>query len=63
MITLTPEERDKFAKYLEEDAEGTLGLIEQMKKVPGMEAIIKLKTIEVLSQKTVIRMLRSTETL
>ena len=61
LIFLTREEREKFITYLEQDAAGTQGLVDQMDKLPGTETIAKMKRIEIAAQKIVVRMLKSTE--
>jgi hypothetical protein len=63
MILLTDEERERLASYLEQDAESTLGLVEQMRKINLPEAVIKLKLTEVAAQKIVVKMLRSTKSM
>jgi hypothetical protein len=61
MISLTTEERAKFAAFLDQDAASTEGLIAQMEKIPTPEALIKKYRTEALAQRIVARMLRATE--
>ena len=64
-IMLGPEERERFAAWCEEDAAATLGLVEQMGKLPGggIEAVAKLKRIEALAQRVVAKMLLSIQSM
>jgi len=64
-IMLTPEERERFAAWCEEDAAATFGLVEQMEKLPGggIEAVAKVKRAEALAQRVVAKMLRSTQSM
>lgn len=61
ILTLSREDRERFAAWLEQDAAGTLGLVEQMAKIPGTEVVAKLKRTEALAQQIVAKMLRATE--
>lgn len=63
MITLTQEERDKFAQYLEESAASTLGLVDQMKKIAAPDALIKNYSAEMMAARIIAAKLRATETL
>jgi hypothetical protein len=58
---LSQPERDRFADWCEQDASAILGLVEQMAKLPNMEAIMKVKRTEAMAQQVVAKMLRSTE--
>jgi len=62
MITLTQEERDKFATYLEQEVESSKQLIEQMKHIPNTEAMASALTAEMLAERVVAGKLRSIET-
>lgn len=61
IIQLSKEERDKFASYLEQEAESDKLILTQMEKLSGMEPLIKHKKIEILSYLTVAKILRSIE--
>ena len=61
IIMLSKEERERFAAWLEQDAAGTDGLLQQMAKLPNTEAIAKVKRAESMAQKIVAKMLRSIE--
>jgi hypothetical protein len=61
VITLTREEREKFAAFLEQDAASGEDLIAQMEKIPTPEALIKKYRTEALAQRIVAKMLRATE--
>lgn len=61
ILMLSRDERERFAAWCEQDADGTLGLVEQMAKLPNMDVIIKLKRTEAMAQKIVAKILRSTE--
>lgn len=61
LIWLSTEERERFAAWLEQDAEGTRGLIEQMKRLPNSTGLVHLKTEEMEAEVIVARMLRATE--
>ncbi|MCP4410161.1 MAG: hypothetical protein GY807_20950 [Gammaproteobacteria bacterium] len=62
MIFLNDAERIKFAGYLEQDAQSNEGLIEQMEKLPALDAVIKKKRVEVMACRVVVQMLRGVET-
>lgn len=59
-ISLSKEEREKFAAYLEEDAKTTEGLIEQMKRINTAEAITRRYLTLVAAKKLVAHDLRNT---
>lgn len=61
IVSLTREEREKFAAWLEQDAAATLMLVEQMEKIGVHEMVKKAKRTEALAQQVVARMLRSTQ--
>lgn len=61
-ILLTDAERQRFADYLERDAEMTDGLIEQMQQLGGtLQPLIKQRRAEAAAQRIVARMLLETE--
>jgi hypothetical protein len=64
MINLTQQEREKFAAFLEQEAESALGLAEQAEKLktPPTDSIAKKLRIEVAANRIVAGLLRSTET-
>jgi hypothetical protein len=59
-IILTQEERDRFATYLEEDSNSSLGIIKQMEKLPNTETIVKHYKLEAAASKIVAAKLRAT---
>jgi len=61
IVMLSREERERFAAWLEQDADGTLGLVGEMARLPNMEVVMKVKRTEAIAQKIVAKMLRSTE--
>lgn len=61
VVMLSQEERERFAVWCEQDAHGTLGLIEQMERLPHTEGIVKLKRTEAMAQQIVAKLLRSIE--
>jgi len=61
MIVLTPEERDRFAAYLEQDLASKEMMLEQLKKI-GPQAMEKHYSAEIMASKIVCQMLRNTET-
>ena len=64
IIMLTREERERFAAWCEQDAAGTMGLVEQMARLPGnagVAGVAKLKRTEAMAQQIVAKMLRSIE--
>ena len=54
-------ECERFILWLEQDAAGTLGLVDQMATLPNMEALMKRKRTEAMAQKVVAHMLRSVQ--
>ena len=60
---LTDAERERFAAWCEEDAAATLGLLEQMAKLPGagIEIVARLKRTEAIAQEIVAKILHSVE--
>lgn len=62
MLSLTDQERGKFAAYLEQEAATTDGIIAQLKTLPNMEAIVKHRNAESMAMKIITRLLRKTET-
>jgi hypothetical protein len=64
VITLTSEEREKFATYLEWEISTAKGLMEQASKL-GLagEAMRKRLNVEAMASKIIAQKLRSTETM
>lgn len=62
MITLTQEERTKFAMWLEQEVETDNKLIVQMKKIPIPVILHKLRNQEMESKAVVAKILRSINT-
>lgn len=60
-MSLTKEERDKFAAYLEQDAYESQVLVEQLKTLPGGEILAKKLTLEIAACHIVATKLRSVE--
>ena len=56
---LSQEERDLFRRYLDEEISSDKMLIEQMKKLPGMDLMIRAKAIDVAAMSRVSQMLSS----
>jgi len=64
IIFLSREERERFAAWCEQDAAGTLGIVEQMAKLPGgpaMEGLMKKRKTEAMAQQIVAKILHSIE--
>ena len=65
MVSLSQQERDRFATWLEQDAKTTEGMIEQMKKLSMgaalHEAMTKKMKTEAAAMLIVAARLRSTE--
>lgn len=59
-MLLTDDERSRFKNYLRVEAESNKAIIEQMAKMPGLEAVTKNKRNEVAALLIVIRMLEQT---
>lgn len=59
-MLLTDDERRRFAEYLEQDAASGEAILEQLAKLPGMDAIIRLTRAEVAASRIVAKKLRST---
>lgn len=58
-MLLTDEERERFATYLEQDAESSRLIIEQMKNLPVAQVMVKAATAEMHAALIVARKLRS----
>lgn len=59
---LTEDERAKFADYLEQSVASDLVMIEQLKKIPGMEPKIKQMNVEAMAARVISEKLRSIDT-
>ena len=55
IINLTPEERERFAMYLYQEAETEKGLISQMETLPHMEMMVKHRRAKVAAMTIVAR--------
>ena len=59
---LTPQERDRFATWLEREAEGSKGLIDQLEKLgPHTAQIVARERIEASAALLIARKLRATD--
>ncbi len=64
MLTLSQDERDRFATYLEEQAKTNKELAVQAKKLGAAgEVIAKRSNVEAMAEEIVARKLRSIETI
>lgn len=61
MITLTPQEADKFAQYLLQEAESFKSMADQMDKLPGTSAVAKKYRTEALASQIVAQKLQAYE--
>jgi len=61
LINLTAEERDRFASWLEQEAETDRGFLVQMEKLDGMTPFIQKRKNEIVAALMVARKLRSIE--
>lgn len=61
LINLTAAERDRFATWLEQEAETDKGMLEQMEKLGGMHPMIKQRKNEIVAALMIARKLRSIE--
>lgn len=60
-LLLSAEERERFASYLEMDAESDYALLGQMAEMNLPEAFTKKKKMELAAKKIVAQLLRATE--
>lgn len=58
--SLTREERERFAAWLEWEAQTDEKLIEQMMKINTPDSLMRLRRLEVLAAITIARKLRGT---
>lgn len=61
IITLSQAERDKFASWLEQDAEMSRGIIRKMEELPGSELLTGRFKLELAAFLVVAAKLRSIE--
>ena len=62
MITLSDNDRNRFATWLEQEAHSLDSTAEQMKKIKGLEIMIRKFKAEAAAHSIVASKLRSTET-
>lgn len=60
---LTDAERDRFARWLEMEADTDKGMIEQAKELPHMEVMVKRMTARMHAYLIVADVLRKTESM
>ena len=58
---LTPQERDKFALYLEQEAATDDQMVDQLEKMGGVEPMVKKLRAEAMAAKIIAAKLRSIE--
>ncbi len=61
MITLTQQERDKFATYLEQESKSDADMATQVEKF-GPEVLVKKLKVEAMAARVIAEKLRSIET-
>ncbi len=61
IISLSQKERDRFALWLEQEANSDKLILSQMEKISVANPLVKQKKIHVLSYLTVAKILRSIE--
>lgn len=60
-ITLSADERERFAVWLEQEAVTAEGLLEQMQAMRLPEAILNLHKLEAIASRAIAKKLRATE--